>query len=123
MEFIKPGTNVDFIGNRNIAFLFSSAMILITIFVLIWRGGPNYGVDFSGGILIQIKLPDKKSPSEIKSALKDIQLGDSIVQEFGEGSGTEYLIRVRKTDIQLEGLFLISFQVKKTKSLLSLIFF
>jgi preprotein translocase subunit SecF len=111
MEFVKPGINIDFLGRRKIAFVLSPAVILATIITLIWRGGPNYGVDFSGGILIQIKLTDKKSPAEIRSALTGLQLEDSIVQEFGEGRGTEYLIRVRQVDIQLEGL---SERVKET---------
>ncbi|MFC1883976.1 protein translocase subunit SecF [Thermodesulfobacteriota bacterium] len=110
MEFIKPGLNFDFVGKRKIAFVVSSLMILMTVVLLIWRGGPNYGVDFTGGVLIQIKLEDKRTPSEIKSALSAIQLEDSIIQEFGEGGELEYLIRVRKTDIQLTGL---SDQVKK----------
>ena len=104
MQFIKPGINIDFIGKRRIAFIFSCAMIFATIVLLIWRGGPNYGVDFSGGVLVQVKLPEKTSPSEIKKALRPVQLEDSIVQEFGEHGQSEYLIRIRKTNVELTGL-------------------
>ena len=104
MQFIKPGINIDFIGKRRIAFFFSSAMIIATIVLLIWRGGPNYGVDFSGGVLVQVKLPQNTSPSEIKRALRPVQLEDSIVQEFGEHEQSEYLIRIRKTNVELTGL-------------------
>ncbi len=104
MEFIKPGINIDFIGKRKIAFTLSLAMVIVTIFLLIWRGGPNLGVDFSGGILIQVKLETKRTPSEIREALTSLQLQDSIIQEFGEKGQFEYLIRVRSTDIQLSGL-------------------
>ena len=104
MEFIKPGINIDFIGQRKIAFFLSSILIICTICLLIWRGGPNYGVDFSGGVLIQVKLDKKWSPAELKAALESVQLQDSIIQEFGEEGQIEYLIRVRKTDIQLTGL-------------------
>ena len=104
MQFIKPGINIDFIGKRRIAFIFSCAMILATIVLLIWRGGPNYGVDFSGGVLVQVKLPQKISPTEIKKALRPVQLDDSIVQEFGEQGQSEYLIRIRKTNVELTGL-------------------
>jgi preprotein translocase subunit SecF len=79
-------------------------MIIVTIFLLIWRGGPNLGVDFSGGVLIQVKLAQNRTPSEIKSALEPVQLEDSIIQEFGEEGQHEYLIRVRRTDIELGGL-------------------
>ena len=104
MEFIKPGININFIGRRNIAFALSSMMIIATIFLLIWRGGPNFGVDFSGGVLIQVKLDQNRMPSKIRSALAPVQLEDSIIQEFGEEGQHEYLIRVRRTDIELAGL-------------------
>ena len=110
MEFIRSGINIDFIGKRKTAFAFSIGMIIATFFLLIWRGGPNYGVDFSGGILIQVKMQNKYSPSDIREALIPIQLEDSIIQEFGEKGEFEYLIRVRRTDIKLTGL---SNQVKE----------
>lgn len=104
MEFIKPGINIDFIGKRNIAFVFSGLMIIATIFILLWRGGPNYGVDFSGGVVIQVKLEQKTPPSDIRKALRSIQLEDSIVQGFGDAKEAEYLIRIRQTDVELTGL-------------------
>ena len=104
MEFIKAGININFIGRRNIAFTLSAMMIIATIFLLILRGGPNFGVDFSGGVLIQVKLDQNRMPSEIRSALAPVQLEDSIIQEFGEKGQHEYLIRVRRTDIELAGL-------------------
>jgi len=104
MEFIKPGINLDFVGKRKAAFVLSTTLIIATILLLIWRGGPNYGVDFSGGVLIQVRLDRERSPSELKDALKPVQLQDSIIQEFGEEGQFEYLIRVTETDIELTGL-------------------
>lgn len=104
MQFIKPGINIDFIGRRKIAFFFSALMIIGTIVLLIWRGGPNYGVDFSGGVMVQIQLSEKRSPADIKRALRSVQLEDSIVQEFGEEGQFEYMIRIRQTGVQLAGL-------------------
>ena len=104
MEFIKPGINIDFIGKRKIAYSLSSAMIVITIILLVLRGGPNYGVDFSGGIVIQVKLEIKQNLSDIKAALRYIQLEDTIIQEFEEEDESEFLIRLRKSDIELVGL-------------------
>ncbi len=104
MQFIKPGINIDFLGRRKIAFFLSALMIIGTIVLLIWRGGPNYGVDFSGGVMVQIQLSEKRSPADIKRALRSVQLENSIVQEFGEEGQYEYLIRIRKTEVQLAGL-------------------
>lgn len=104
MELIKPGINIDFIGRRKIAFLLSGALIVATVFLLILKGGPNLGVDFSGGVVVQVKLETKRTIGELKEALASIGLQDSIIQEFGEEEGLERLIRVRQTDIDLEGL-------------------
>lgn len=104
MEFIKPGTHINFIGKRRLAFSFSLAMIIATVLLLLWRQGPNFGVDFTGGILIQVKLDEKQTPSDIRKALEPIQLQDSIIQEFGEHGQAEYLIRVMNTEIELTGL-------------------
>jgi preprotein translocase subunit SecF len=104
MEIFKPGINLDFVGKRYIAFAISGATILATILLLIWRGGPNYGVDFTGGVVVQVKFEKRHAPSEIREALKSIELGDSIIQEFGEKGQFEYLIRITRTDVQLTGL-------------------
>ncbi|MCF8062385.1 MAG: protein translocase subunit SecF [Deltaproteobacteria bacterium] len=104
MEFIKPGINIDFIGRRRIAFALSITLIVLTALLLVWRGGPNYGVDFSGGVLIQVKLDRPHPPAEIRDAFTSPALRDSIIQEFGEDEGDEYLVRVRQADLELAGL-------------------
>lgn len=109
MEIVKPDINIDFIGKRRIAYFLSGTLILITIFLLIWRG-PRYGVDFTGGVVVQVRFDKRKSIDEIRSALKPIHLDDSIIQEFKESGISEYLIRVRKTNVDLAS---IHQQVKK----------
>jgi len=104
MEFIKPGTNIDFIGRRKIAFGLSITLIVATVFLLIWRGGPNYGVDFAGGVLVQVKLDQRHTPSEIRAAFTSPMLQESIIQEFGEEGEAEYLIRIRETGVEITGL-------------------
>ena len=104
MEFIKPGINLDFVGKRKLAFGLSICMIILTVFLVIWRGGPNLGVDFSGGVLVQVKMDRDVSLSQMRAALEVVQLQDSIIQEFGEEGQFEYLIRVRNMDIEMTGL-------------------
>ena len=104
MEFIKPGINIDFIGRRKIAFVLSMVMVFVTIVLLILRGGPNYGVDFAGGILVQVKFSQQQTPNDIRKALAAAQLQDSIIQRFGEKGQFEFLIRVRQTDLALTGV-------------------
>jgi len=104
MELIKPGTHIDFVGRRKVAYAFSVSMTIGTIILLMWRGGPNYGVDFAGGTIIQVRLEKKQTPSEIKEALKVVRLEDSIVQEFAGEAESEYLIRAKKMDADFAGL-------------------
>jgi len=111
MEFIRPGINIDFIGRRKTAYLLSGALMLLTILLLLFRGGPNYGVDFSGGILVQVRFSHPTTPGEIREALTSIAMEDSLIQEFGEKGEFEYLIRVSESDIELSGL---SNRVKKS---------
>jgi preprotein translocase subunit SecF len=103
MEIIRPGTNIDFIGKRYIAYVLSGLILVVTIVMLIWRG-LNFGVDFTGGLLIQVKFDQKRTPDEIRKALQPVQLENSIIQEYGEGDQVEYLIHTTKTDIDLQGL-------------------
>jgi preprotein translocase subunit SecF len=104
MEFIKPGIHFNFVGNRYYAFALSGATILLSIIMLIVRGGPNYGVDFTGGAVIQVKLDQSHPPAEIRKALEGTQLQDSIIQQLGEKSAFEYLIRAANPELQTAGL-------------------
>jgi len=104
MEFIKPGLNINFVGKRYYAFALSGAMIALSIIMLIVRGGPNYGVDFTGGVVIQVKLDKQHSPAEIREALEGTPLKDSIIQEFGEKGRFEYLIRATNPELETAGL-------------------
>ncbi len=104
MEFVKPDININFIGRRNIAFILSGTLIVCTVLLLWWNGGPNYGVDFTGGVIVQVRLDKKHTPSEIREALKAVQLENSIIQEFGDRNHLEFLIRIIKTDVALTGL-------------------
>lgn len=104
MQFIKDGININFIGKRKTAFFLSLSLIVLTFILLIYRGGPNLGVDFSGGILIQVKMESVHDLAKIKEALAPVGLQDSIIQEFGEKEQSEYLIRVSNTELELQGL-------------------
>ncbi len=103
MQFIKADINVDFIGKRKIAFCLSIACILVSIGSLVIHQGPKYGIDFAGGTLIQIKFRSATDISSIKSGLNSIGLEKLSVQEFGEESAHEYLIRTENPLVTSEG--------------------
>jgi len=104
MEFVKPGTKIDFLGIRRSAFLLSGLLIGASIISVIFHGGLNYGIDFAGGTLVQVKFSEPTQVETIKKNLASIGLDRSLVQRFGERGENEYLIRVEKSVSDLEGL-------------------
>jgi preprotein translocase subunit SecF len=103
MQIFKPGINVDFIGKRKVAFILSMAFILAGIISLIVKGGPNYGIDFAGGTLVQIKFEETTNATDIKETLKGLELGGLVVQQFGD-EPNEFLVRAQDTSAKLERL-------------------
>ena len=101
--------------NINFTSKFKSANVLSLIFFItsilfIAFKGLNYGIDFKGGTLIELRLDEKKIEiSEIRSSLNNMNLGDVNVKEFGKKG--DYLIKVeQRTEENKE---LIS-EIKKT---------
>jgi preprotein translocase subunit SecF len=100
MELIKPGTKIDFVRYAPWAIGFSWLLIAIGVVSLIIHKGPNYGVDFSGGTVMQIRFRQKPPIGDIRSTLEPLGLGDVTIQDFGtsDGSGgAEFLIRLPQT--------------------------
>ena len=103
MEIIKSGTKIDFMGKRRAAGIISAILIIAGIISLIVHGGPNYGIDFAGGTLIQVRFSEPVTLDEIRDSLKDAALGGTI-QRFGAEGVGEYLIRLQTTSSDVEGL-------------------
>jgi preprotein translocase subunit SecF len=102
MELIRPNTRFDFIGKKKITVWVSAIAILLSIGSIIFHGGLRYGVDFAGGILLQIKFSKAVDISEVRSALDVMGSKEAMVQAFG--GENEFLIRVEKTAEDLEAV-------------------
>lgn len=98
---IKPNTNFDFMGKRFI-FLGISAFILLASVVLFFTHGLNYGVDFTGGIEMNVAFTDTSVDSQhVREILKEVKADDLQVQKFSDSKYNEYLIRVKGNDESL----------------------
>lgn len=95
MQIIKHDINIDFVGKRKLALILSGVIILIGLASLVMKGGPNYGIDFVGGTLVQVKFSEVTDAGKIKDGLASLKLGSVMVQRFGDDP-SEFLIRVQQ---------------------------
>jgi preprotein translocase subunit SecF len=100
MELIRPDTRFDFIGKKKYTLWISAIVILACIGSILFHGGLRYGVDFSGGILIQIKFSKAVNISEVRNGLDAMGSKEAMVQAFG--GENEFLIRVEKSSEDLD---------------------
>lgn len=80
-------TRIDFINRRRITFALSTILIVIGLFALGLRREKNFGIDFRGGSLVQLKFDSPISADEGRKALSEIGLGASTLQQFDSGKG------------------------------------
>jgi len=97
-ECIKPDTKIDFVRWMKPAIIASLIIIFIGAAVTFWRGGPNYGIDFAGGSLVQIKFAQSPNIESVRSNLETIGLGSSFIQTYGD---QEIVIRAQSTEDDL----------------------
>lgn len=103
MELIKPGTRIPFTRYRKIAVIFST-VVNVAVLIMLFTVGPNLGVDFAGGTMVQLKFQEKVSIPDIRAALAKIHLADSVIQNFGQEEAHEYLVRLEKTSVEIGAL-------------------
>jgi preprotein translocase subunit SecF len=104
MQLIKSDINIDFLGKRKIGFVFSALLIIASIAGLIVNNGPNYGIDFAGGALVQVKFNQEVSIGQLRESLAGLNLKDLSVQNFGEPETHEFLIRTASIETAGAGL-------------------
>jgi len=95
MQLISPDINIDFIGKRKIALTISALMILISLGALAVKG-LNFGIDFTGGTLVEVKFDKAPSIADVRSAISPKGFGNAVIQQFG--SPEEILIRVQNKE-------------------------
>jgi preprotein translocase subunit SecF len=97
---IRPDTRFDFIGKRKFALGLSLIALLLCVGSIFFHRGLRYGVDFAGGLLVQVKFSKAVDISEVRKAMDAMGMKDAVVQKFG--GEDEFLIRVEKTSEDLE---------------------
>ena len=70
MEFIKPGTYIDFMKYRTPVVGVLALMATLSL-VSLFYPGPNYGIDFAGGTEVQLEFQGETTPAEVRSDLEE----------------------------------------------------
>ena len=91
---LKP--EINFNKHFKIFNIISIVLIILSVFFLLFKG-LNYGVDFKGGTLIELRVQDQTiNVSTIRQSFKNMNLGDVNVKKFG--NKTDFLIKFEKKD-------------------------
>lgn len=91
MAFFAGLQSIDFMRRRNLAGVLSVVLVLAAIGLLLVRG-LNFGVDFTGGVLVEVGYPEAVELNPVRDALSQGGFTQAVVQHFG--SAREVLVRL-----------------------------
>ncbi len=81
-QLLKPGHVIPFMRVALPATLFSLTLVVLSIVVLAVKG-LNWGLDFTGGTIIEVNFPEAAELSDVRHALVEQKLDGAVVQYFG----------------------------------------
>ncbi len=90
-RLVPDGTAIPFMRGRILG-LVVSAILSVASVVLFFYPGMNYGIDFKGGVLVEVRTPGPANFAEMRAALQQAGVGEVALQQFG--SPTEVLVRM-----------------------------
>ena len=93
--------NINFVSKFKTANIASIIIFILSIFLITFKG-LNYGIDFKGGTLIELRTEKSVSDSTIRDSLKSMDLGDINVKKFGKEG--DYLIKVEQKSVNNNNL-------------------
>jgi len=96
-------TNIDFVGQRYKAYVLSALLLLGSMLLLALSGGPRMGIDFAGGVIVQVQFQHPVEDEALKNSLDVEHLPGLSTQRFGEGR-RDYLLRFSTPDASAQEL-------------------
>ena len=85
--------NINFVSKFKIANIASITIFILSVIFIVFKG-LNYGIDFKGGTLIELRAEKKLETSSIRETLNLMDLGDVNVKKFGKDG--DYLIKIEQ---------------------------
>ncbi len=95
IQRVPLNPKVDFLGRRKICLVFSGCLIAVSLLLFAFQG-LNLGVDFRGGILIEVETKEPADLADLRRRLGGLGLGQVTLQEFG--AANDILINVERQD-------------------------
>jgi preprotein translocase subunit SecF len=84
LRFIPETTNVDFVGLRYYAFAVDGLLLLVAIVSIAWHGF-NLGIDFTGGVMMQVKSTQTINTDVVRTRVDSLGFGEVDLQSLGGG--------------------------------------
>jgi preprotein translocase subunit SecF len=88
--FVNP--NYDFVGRRRWFYGISVGAVVLALLSIAAHRGLHYGIDFTGGTLIQVRYDKAVTVEQVRQGLDEVKLGQAVIQRFGDPQ--EYLLRL-----------------------------
>ncbi len=95
IQLVPENTKIDFFGHRFYA-MFASLIILGGSFTCVMIKGLNFGIDFTGGTVIEIQVQQDPDLSKLRTELNELNMGDISIQEFGDKK--DLMVRLPQQD-------------------------
>ena len=111
-RFIKKTPKVKFIENRKKYYILSISFAIISIFSL-WLKGLNFGIDFKGGLLVEIKLENNIELESLRNNIEALNYGDFTLQKL-DNSNDNFLIKIELSSDFQENQEVLITRLKET---------
>ncbi len=106
MQLIRPGTNINFMGQTRVCGLVSVALVLVSI-GLMFVPGFKLGIDFQGGTVVEVRVPREAGPVDegrVRQAASAIGFGDAVIVRIGPPEDRAFRINVAISEEQSKDL-------------------
>ena len=111
-KWVTKDTTINFMGARKWTYTLSAIMVLLSIASITFKGF-NYGIDFSGGILMELKSENKINVEELRKQLSAVDLDEINLQSIGE-TGNEVVLRAQAKNLDEKQQMAVVNQIKST---------
>jgi len=114
MEIFNPHSNIDFLRWRKVSVTISTLLIVLSLLAVTVRG-LNYGLDFTGGVLVEVNYKQPVDTGEVRGALTTAGFDNAVVQSLGGTRDISIRLQTKgKTNAdQIAGNVLKALQVKR----------